>query len=596
MHHSFATVREAVLRRSLLASLALPILIACSPAPQVPEGEVEGEAEPERATGLRESGLAVGQKDMLVSANPHASRIGYRVLERGGTVVDAAIAVQAALTLVEPQSSGIGGGAFILYWDATEQKLYSFDARETAPLAATPDLFIENGEAVPWITAIVGGRSVGVPGVLRGLELAHRRHGKLPWNTLFEDSAQLAADGFEVSPRLAALLAYRFHPGLLELEPAASYFYPGGEALQAGTLLVNKELARSLRYIAREGADYFYRGALAKEIVASVQNSATAPGSLTLQDLADYRVSQRAPLCAPYRDYRLCGMTMPSSGGVAVLQMMRLLEPFDMSRFKPGDPEAIHLFTQASRLAYADRERYAADADFVAVPIEPLISEAYLEQRRALIDPARDMGRVEAGEPHGSLSYADDDSYDLPSTSHMSIVDQYGNALSMTTSIEMAFGSSVMVGGFLLNNQLTDFSRNPEVDGVPAANRVEPGKRPRSSMAPFMVFNNDDSLRALLGAPGGSRIINYVAKSLIAMLDWNLDVQQAVDLPNISNRNDATVLEDGLADPETVNALTDMGHEVKLQDLNSGVHAIELRDGKLYGGADPRREGQALGQ
>jgi gamma-glutamyltranspeptidase/glutathione hydrolase len=375
--------------------------------------------DPERATGLGQQSLVSGTQQMVVAANPHAASQGFAVLERGGTVVDAAIAIQATLSLVEPQSSGIGGGAFILYWSADDKKLYTFDARETAPAAATPDLFMVDGQPLEWIDAIVGGKSVGVPGVLKGLNLAHERYGKLPWNSLFEGAAQLAEDGFEVSPRMAKLVGYRFHPGLYQMEPAASYFYPDGEELTAGTWLKNPELAQSLRMIAQHGVDYFYQGPLAHQIVETVQNSPVRPGLLTLEDMKNYTVRERAPVCADYRIYRLCGMDQPSSGGLAVLQIFGILQQFDMPSHDPWSLDATHLFTQASRLAYADRDRYSADPDFTEIPVSGLLNDQYLKQRAGLINPARDMGTALPGQPDKNLALADDDSFELPSTSHM---------------------------------------------------------------------------------------------------------------------------------------------------------------------------------
>jgi gamma-glutamyltranspeptidase/glutathione hydrolase len=579
---------------TLVLSLVLLSVLALAACTGAQQPVADAPMDPEKATGMQQQSLVSGTTQMVVAANPHAAKQGFAVLERGGTVVDAAIAIQATLSLVEPQSSGIGGGAFILYWSAGDKKLYTFDARETAPAAATPDLFMVDGQPLQWIEAIVGGKAVGVPGVLKGLNLAHERYGKLPWNSLFEGAAQLAEGGFEVSPRMAKLVGYRFHPGLYQLEPAASYFYPGGEALTAGTWLRNPELALSLRMIAEHGVDYFYRGPLAHTIVDTVQNSSVRPGLLTLEDMQSYTVRERAPVCADYRIYRLCGMDQPSSGGLAVLQIFGILEQFDMPSREPWSLDATHLFTQASRLAYADRNRYSADPDFTEIPVAGLLNDEYLQQRAGLINPARDMGLALPGQPDSNLALADDDSFELPSTSHMVLVDQYGNALSMTTSIEMAFGSSLMAGGFLLNNQLTDFSLTPTRDGKPVANRVQPGKRPRSSLAPFVVFNADGSLRALVGSPGGSRIIDYVAKTLLGILDWELDVQQAINLPNITNRNDQTTVELGRVGNSLVQGLIARGHNVKQADLNSGIHAIEVEDGVMYGGADPRREGLVL--
>jgi len=555
----------------------------------------EQRRDPEKATGLEGKALVTGKKHMVAAANPLAAKLGYDVLTRGGTAIDAAIAVQAGLNLVEPQSSGIGGGAFILYWDATTKKLFTYDARETAPAKATADLFIDNGKPLPWREAIVGGRPVGVPGVLRGLDVVHRQHGKLPWKTLFTGAIALADKGFAVSPRMAKLVAYKFHPGLYQIEPAKSYFYPKGEPIAQGAWLKNPELAESLSKIAEHGVEVFYQGDLAQKIIEKVNNSPVRPGLLSLEDMQNYRVKVRDPVCMDYKNYELCGMDQPSSGGLAVLQMFGILGTFNMAELGPGNAEAIHLFTQASRLAYADRNRYSADPDFVKIPVTALLGEKYLISRAKSIDSDNDMGQAQAGSPSSKIVYANDDSYELPSTSHISIVDQYGNAISMTTSIEMAFGSSLMVGGFLLNNQLTDFSLSAKKDGKWVANRVEAGKRPRSSMAPFIVIDKKDrSLKVVVGSPGGSRIINYVAKTLVGVLDWNLDIQQAIEYPNVTNRNDYTALEKGLTPDAMIDALKSKGHDVKVSDLNSGLHGIVIVDGLLTGGADPRREGVVL--
>ena len=409
-------------RNLSLLSLMLLGVLALASCTGARQPGADAPIDPEKATGMQQQSLVSGTTQMVVAANPHAARQGFAVLERGGTVIDAAVAIQATLSLVEPQSSGIGGGAFMLYWNAEDKKLYSFDARETAPAAATPDLFMVDGQPLKWIEAIVGGKAVGVPGVLKGLNLAHERYGKLPWNSLFEGAAQLAEDGFAVSPRMAKLVGYRFHPGLYQLEPAASYFYPDGEALAAGTWLRNPELALSLRMIAEHGIDYFYQGPLAQTIVDTVQNSPVRPGLLSLEDMKNYTVRERAPICADYRIYRLCGMDQPSSGGLAVLQIFGILEQFDIPSIEPWSMDAIHLFTQASRLAYADRDRYSADPDFAEVPVAGLLNEDYLEQRASLINPGRDMGKALPGQPDINLALADDDSFELPSTSHMVLV------------------------------------------------------------------------------------------------------------------------------------------------------------------------------
>ncbi|NTS78807.1 gamma-glutamyltransferase [Catenovulum sp. SM1970] len=550
--------------------------------------------EPEAATGFAEQKVAHGKKFMVAAANPHATKAGYNVLAKGGTAIDAAIAVQAMLTLVEPQSSGIGGGAFFLYWDNTAKQLYAIDGRETAPKKASPELFLdENGKAAPWIKAVVGGRSVGVPGVLAALEMSHEKWGRTPWSELFDDSIHLAANGFEVSPRLAKLVAMGFNPGLKQMPVASAYFYPNGEPLKAGSILKNTELSESLTLIASQGAKAFYQGEIAKQIVDSVQHAAIEPGVLSLADMKEYQAKIRQPLCQDYRQNIICGMPAPSSGGVTVLQTLALLEPYNLSQYQANQAQAVHLFSQASRLAFADRNHYVADPDFVEVPEKVLLSERYLTSRRSLISADKDMGKALPGDV---INAAKDDAYERPSTSHISIVDQYGNAVSMTTSIEMAFGSTVMVGGFLLNNQLTDFALSPEKNGVPVLNRVEPNKRPRSSMSPVIVFGKDQQPSLIIGSPGGSRIINYVSQALIAHLDWQLPIQDAINLPNVTHRNDYLALEKGTALAKQKTWFEARGHKVQVRDLNSGIHAISIRYGVLQGAADPRREGIALGQ
>lgn len=552
--------------------------------------------EPEAATGVIEKQTVYAEHAMVAAANPYASKAGFNIIKQGGSAVDAAIAVQLVLTLVEPQSSGIGGGAFMLHWDNKSQKLTTFDGRETAPALATTDMFLDqNGRTISWIDAVVGGHSVGVPGVLAGLKKAHDKYGKLPWAALFKDAIKLAEDGFIVSPRLEKLLTMEFNPGISKLAAIKNYFYPNGKLVQAGQRLKNAKLAKVYRSIAKDGVQVFYQGWLAKKIVAAVQNSAIAPGRLTLADMKNYQAQELPAVCGPYRQYKICGMGPPSSGGIAVIQILGQLEKFDIAKLSMTDPEFSHLFTQSSRLAFADRNRYVADSNFVTVPTKGLIAKPYMAKRAMLINTNKDMGVAQAGTPEGALAQADDNAFELPSTSHISIVDQYGNAISMTTSVEMAFGSAVMVEGFILNNQLTDFSLSPKVDGQWVANRLEPGKRPRSSMAPMMVFNKDQSLKVIVGSPGGSRIINYVAKTIIAMLDWQLDPQSAIDLPNITNRNEVTTLEKGTDLVMVKQALEAKGHQVIVSDLNSGVHAVEVTKAGLRGGADQRREGIVLG-
>jgi gamma-glutamyltranspeptidase/glutathione hydrolase len=553
--------------------------------------------EPEAATGINIKQAVKADNFMVAAANPYASKIGYNILAQGGSAIDAAIAVQLALTLVEPQSSGIGGGAFILHWQNKDKKLTTFDGRETAPKSSTSDIFLdENGKKIPWIKAVVGGRSVGVPGVLAALKQAHQQYGKLPWEALFKDAINLAERGFRVSPRLEKLVEMQYNPGISELPEIRRYFFPNGRGIKAGDKLKNPKLAQVYRSLSKEGVTPFYQGWIAKKIVSAVQKSQIAPGTLSLNDMKTYQPVEREAVCGPYRFYKVCGMAPPSSGGIAVIQIMAQLERFKLHQRELEDVQTSHLYTQSSRLAFADRDRYIADSDFVNVPTSGLLDKDYLNERSKLINMHQDMGKAKAGNPVGSELLADDSAMELPSTSHISIVDDKGNAVSMTTSVEMAFGSAVMVEGFILNNQLTDFSLAPKVNGKLVANRLEPLKRPRSSMAPMMVFEGE-KLKLVVGSPGGSRIINYVAQTILAMLDWHLDPQEAINLPKITNRNKVTTLEKGTSIIELKSGLEAKGHNVIVRDLNSGIHAIEVtRTGGLIGGADPRREGKVMGQ
>jgi len=535
-------------------------------------------------------------REMVVAANPLAAQAGLDILHQGGNAIDAAIAVQMVLTLVEPQSSGIGGGGFLLYFDGKSRSLTTYDGRETAPAAATPGMFLHpDGTPMEFDEAVVGGLSVGMPGTVRQLELAHREHGHLPWAQLFGAAIKLADEGFAVSPRLHEELADDEH--LKRLPAAAAYFYQAdGTALPAGTLLRNPALAETLRLLAKDGADAFYRGRVADDVVAAVAASPIHPTPMTQADLAGYEAKVREPVCAPYRQWRICSMPPPSSGGIAVLQMLRLLERFDLKAMAPESAPAVHLIAEAGRLAFADRDRYVADPDKIPVPTAQLLGESYLHERSQLIQRDRDLGKATAGTLKEQSGWA----APLPqvepvSTSQISIVDGEGNAVSFTTTIEGPFGSRLFVDGFLLNNELTDFSFRPERDGQPVANRVEPGKRPRSSMAPTMVFDKDGRLLLVLGSPGGASIIPFVAKTLIATLDWGLDPQAAADLPNFGNRNGATELEKGSPLEALAPQLQTMGHEVKLTDMTSGVAIIAVTPDGLVGGADSRREGVAVG-
>ncbi|MCC5618507.1 gamma-glutamyltransferase [Nostoc sp. CHAB 5836] len=579
-----------------LSTCLLPLTLSATLLPAI-IGKAQNPPPPEAASGRVEREAVRTKKYVVVAANPLASAAGRDVLRRGGSAIDAAIAVQMVLTLVEPQSSGIGGGAFLVYYDAKTKKLVTYDGRETAPAAAKPDRFLDaNGKPLQFYDAVVGGKSVGVPGVLRMLELAHKKYGKLPWSQLFQRAIQLSEQGFPLSPRLYTLLSKDQY--LSRNEPAKSYFYqPDGTPKPIGTKLVNQPLAEVLRQIAKGGANAFYQGNIAKDVVATVRQAAV-PGDLTTTDLVQYQAKLREPVCGTYRVYKVCGMGPPSSGGLTVLQILGILQQFNLAALKPASLEAVHLFSEAGRLAYADRNLYIADTDFVPVPVKELINPNYLKLRAAIINPERSMGQAQAGKPllQQAHRWGKNQSRDFPSTSHVSIVDAAGNAVSMTTSIEDAFGSRLMVRGFLLNNQLTDFSFSPTSEGKPVANRIEAKKRPRSSMSPMMVFDRNGKLVMVIGSAGGAQIINYVAKAIVAHLDWGLDIQQALSLPNFGSRNGPTDLEENTDVANLKPALEAKGHTVSIVQLTSGSTGIVLTNQGLVSGADPRREGVPLGE
>ena len=534
---------------------------------------------------------------MIAAANPLAAEAGREILRAGGSAIDATIAAQMVLTLVEPQSSGIGGGAFLMYFNPKTGSIQSFDGRETAPQSATPKMFLKaNGEKKKFYEAVVGGASVGVPGLLRMLEMAHNQHGILPWAQLFEPAIRLAKKGFAISPRLAGLIAKDKY--LKTFEVTRRYFYDDeGNPKPQGTLLKNPELANTFKIIANGGAQAFHTGIIANSIVDTVQEASQNPSGMTPDDMEGYQAKDRPPVCLPYRIWLVCGMGPPSSGGLTTLQILGLLQRFDLGKMEPFGAEAIHLVAEASRLAFADRNTYMADADFIPVPTLGLIDPGYLDLRSQEISPTTSGGNKAPGMPglKASLKFAPSDDETGLSTTHMGVVDKNGNAASMTSSIENAFGSRMMSGGFLLNNQLTDFSFVPEKDGAPIANRVEPGKRPRSSMSPTLVFDGSGKLLMAVGSPGGSRIIGYVVKTLIAALDWGMDMDAAIDAPFFVNRNGATELEKGSHLEQLQPALEAMGHTVKLITRASGLHGIRVTSDGLDGGADNRREGVAIG-
>lgn len=597
-------------RRSLTVIAATLALAAChTPVNEQPPA-------PELGSGYRtDLSTRHAERHMAAAANPLAAEAGREMLRQGGSAIDAAIAMQAVLTLVEPQSSGIGGGAFIMLWDG--HNVQAYDGRETAPAGATERLFLKaDGTPMAFTDAQIGGRSVGTPGVLRALEMAHQKSGRLPWAKLFEPAIRLSEQGFAISPRLHSLIATdRF---IAQSPDMAAYFLNAdGSPKATGTLLKNPALAAVFKRIAKEGPDALYQGSIADEIARKVQGHRNA-GSLSQADLKSYTAKQRAPLCTDYKQWKVCGMPPPSSGGIAVAQILGTLQALEtrtprlaiapMTPVKSASPagleptpEAVHLLAEAGRLAFADRALYVADADFTPVPVAGLVAPSYLAQRATLIGE-RSMGIAKPGQPAGiQVAYAPDRSPLRISTSQVVAVDDQGGAVSMTTTVEAAFGSHVMVQGFLLNNQMTDFSFIPAENGQPVANRVQPGKRPRSAMAPTLVFDrNSGELLATVGSPGGSQIIEYVSKSLVAMLDWKLDPQAAISLPNFGSRNGATELEAGLFSPALKQALKDKGHALSEIEMTSGVQAIvRTRDAQgkvtLSGGADPRREGEALG-
>jgi gamma-glutamyltranspeptidase / glutathione hydrolase len=558
---------------------------------------------PEPSTGLYTKSLVSFKSQGVAAANPLAVEAGFAMLKQGGSAVDAAIATQLVLGLVEPQSSGIGGGAFVLVHDGKTKKLRAYDGRETAPAAATASRFIgKDGLPMKFHDAAVSGRSVGTPGTVALLETLHKRQGKLPWKKLFEPAIELAEKGFPVSPRLHEVVKVdRF----LKDDPVArAYFFNDkGESWPVGHPLKNPEYAKTLRAISASGAKAFYQGEIADAMVNAVRDYADVAkrGDLTQTDLAHYQVVEREPICFSYRAKKVCSMPAPSSGGVAIAQMLAALEQFPLNtgnpQWGPNTVDSVHAMAEAGRLAYADRAQYLADPDFVDVPTG-LLNPAYMKSRGALIDMSKTMKRAEPGTPPGmKVALGADPTAQLTGTSHISIVDKFGNIVSMTTTIEDIFGARKMVRGFLLNNELTDFSMRAEENGKPVANRVQAGKRPRSTMAPTIVYDGNGNPEIVTGSPGGSAIANYVLKTLVGMIDWKLDPQTAINLPNVGSRNGPTELEKGTVAEPLKAAL-----EVSINDFTSGVQALQRTlDAKgkpsgWRGGADPRREGIVIGE
>lgn len=600
--------------RSLITLAAMALLVACASPPNTKAlrySVPDQAAQPEAASGnTTKPGWAFAQQ-AVAAANPLATVAGHQVLRAGGSALDAAIAVQMVLGLVEPQSSGIGGGAFLLHYDG--QKLSAHDGRETAPAGARGDMFLDQGQPLTFDDAVLSGHSVGVPGAVRMLEVAHRQHGTLPWAQLLQPAITLAEQGFRVSPRLHTLLQADPH---LKKDPLAlRFFYQAdGQAWPVGHVLRNPEYAHVLRRIAAEGSQALHEGPVAQAIVQRTQ-SAPRPGSLSLQDLRTYQPKVREALCfdhaTPQRAFRICGFPPPSSGQIAIGQILGILDRTTAQgpEIQAGLPSAdwLHRYTEASRLAFADRAQYLADPDFVHAPAgdwRSLLAPEYLLGRSQMIG-VQSMKTATAGQPGGqSVSFAPMPHQTEYGTSHISVVDAQGRAVAMTTTIEAAFGSRRMVtsepsrpGGFLLNNELTDFSFVPaDTQGRPVANRVQPGKRPRSSMSPTLVFDKATGQLIMSGgSPGGAAIIHYTAKLLTGTMHWGLNAQQAINLPNFGSLNGPTLLEANGFPATTVNALKARGHEVREMDMTSGLQAIERTPNGWFGGADPRREGVVLG-
>lgn len=570
---------EGRISKRLLAALLTPLLLSAC------------------ATTAPPAARTAYERGMVSAADPRAAEAGAQILRAGGNATDAALATLLVLNVVEPQSSGIGGGGFLVLDDG-KGNLETFDGRETAPAAAHPEWFRMNGQFLSVSQAIPGGLSVGVPGNVALMAEAHRRHGKLPWKALFAAAIGHARDGFTLTPRLRDYLDRARRTGALTAEGRALYYGADGEPLPAGTMIRNPAFADFLATLAEKGPKAFYSGSNAAKIAAAVSKAERNPAPMALADLAAYRAKPRPPVCGSYRRHRICGMGPPSSGATTVLGMLGMLERFDLAALGKDSPEAWHLIAEAARLAYADRERYLADGDFVAVPVAGLVARDYLAARSQLIAPDRTLVRAEPGTPPGApLARADTLTPDVPSTSHFVAIDSNGQAATLTSTIESSFGSGLMVNGYFLNNELTDFSLVPSRDGKPVANRVEPGKRPRSSMAPTLVYAPDGRLRLAVGAAGGATIPAQVLRVIIGVIDWKLSAQEAIALPVLFAPSDAVFVEKGSKLESMIPALQALGHAtVTPRELPLKANAIEVVDGKLVGAADPRSEGVAVAQ
>jgi gamma-glutamyltranspeptidase / glutathione hydrolase len=553
-----------------MKKLFLPLALLGAPLPTIAHAETQAVA---------------------TSADPRATQAGAEILAKGGSAADAAIAMMLALTVVEPQSSGIGGGGFLVHLDGDEGEVSTINGRETAPAAATPDRFMgPDGKPLGFLKAFPGGKSVGVPGNIRLAGMAHEKWGKLKWAALFKPAIKLAEDGFIVNKTLESRLKMveQLWP---DFEDARSIYWVDGKPATEGMRLKNPKLAATLKAIAKRGPDAFYNGAIANSIVDATTKAAISPGDMTLTDIANYKAKEQAAVCAPYRVYVVCGMAPPSSGATTVLQILGTLERFDLGTMGKDNPQSWYLLGQAMQLAYADREKFLGDSDFVNVPVAGLLDPAYLAERSALIDPDKARADYPAGNPPGSASRTAAISGEFSGTTHFSAVDRDGNIANMTSTIEGPFGSQLMAGGFFLNNELTDFTFAPEKDGAPVANRVMGGKRPLSSMAPTMVFDAEGRAVLALGSAGGKRIIMHVTKTLIGVLDFGLPLDKAIALPNIYFGGGALQVEDGTTLAAMTEPMSAFGQAVKASDLGSKVNGVQLIGDRWVGAADPRSEG-----
>ena len=533
---------------------------------------------------------------MVVTANTQASEAAAKILKNGGTAADAMISAQLVLGLVEPESSGLGGGAFLVYFDNKTKKVTTLDGRETAPLLINENVFQDiNGNSLKFFDAVVGGKSVGTPGTPALLEMAYKKWGKTKWSLLFDDAINLSNNGFVISNKLSSSIK-KSRKSLSKFLKTKSYFLPNDKPLESGNIHFNKNYANTLKAFEKNGSKVFYNGYIANDIVSTVNNANHNPGVLSIKDMINYKVIERKPICSNYKGYQVCGMGPPSSGAITIAQILGMIENFDISKLGPKNPETWRIIGDASRLAFADRSIYIADSDFIDVPIKNLIDYNYLKKRSKLLDRKIKLKKIKAGNLTSNLSmkWGPDNSIELPSTSHISIVDQYGNALSMTTTIENGFGSRLMTdSGFLLNNELTDFSFKSFKNGKKVANSIEPSKRPRSSMAPTIILKNNKPVY-ILGSPGGSNIIGYVANAIISMIDWKYNAQEAASVTHGINKFGTYYIEKDTYMGKLLPSLEAMNYKVKLRSFSSGLNVVHIDD-KLYGGSDHRREGIAVG-